>query len=155
MRHRVSRRPRAGEPAAGESPGNHPYAPVGAAGFSRYGFRDLVVRLLESMKDASTTVDMRRLPELVCGFPRRPGEGPTQYPVACAPQAWAAGSVFMLLSAALGLTVDGCANEITLSRPILPPTVPVLRVSAALADWSETLKFESPTMERFWSVVQT
>ena len=79
-----------------------------AAGFSRYGFRDLVVRLLEGMKDASVAVEMRRLPELICGFPRRPGEGPTQYPVACAPQAWAAGSVFMLLSAALGLSVDGC-----------------------------------------------
>ena len=105
-----------------------------AAGFSRYGFRDLVVRLLESMKDASTAVDMRRLPELVCGFPRRPGEGPTQYPVACAPQAWAAGAVFMLLSAALGLSVDGCANEITLSRPILPLTVPVLRVTGLPVD---------------------
>jgi glycogen debranching enzyme len=106
----------------------HDNAMIGA-GFSRYGFRDLVVRLLEGMKEASMAVDMRRLPELICGFPRRPGEGPTQYPVACAPQAWAAGSVFMLLSAALGLTVDGCANEITLSRPILPPTVPVLRVT--------------------------
>ena len=105
-----------------------------AAGFSRYGFRDLVVRLLEGMKEASMAVDMRRLPELICGFPRRPGEGPTQYPVACAPQAWAAGSVFMLLSAALGLTVDGCTNEITLSRPILPPTVPVLRVTGLPVD---------------------
>ena len=100
-----------------------------AAGFSRYGFRDLVVRLLEGMKDASVAVDMRRLPELICGFPRRPGEGPTQYPVACAPQAWASGAVFMLLSAALGLSVDGCANEITLSRPVLPATVPLLRVT--------------------------
>jgi len=72
---------------------------------------------------------MRRLPELICGFPRRPGEGPTQYPVACAPQAWASGAVFMLLSAALGLSVDGCANEIALSRPVLPSSVPTLRLT--------------------------
>jgi glycogen debranching enzyme len=100
-----------------------------AAGFARYGFRDLVLRLVDGMKDASVAVEMRRLPELVCGFPRRPGEGPTQYPVACAPQAWAAGAVFMLLSAALGLSVDGCTNEITMSRPVMPGSVPVLRVT--------------------------
>ena len=96
-----------------------------AAGFARYGFRDLVVRLLDGMLDASVAVDLRRLPELFCGFPRRPGEGPTLYPVACAPQAWAAGAVFMLLAAALGLSVDGRTNEITLSRPVLPASVPI------------------------------
>jgi glycogen debranching enzyme len=105
-----------------------------AAGFARYGFRDLVVRLLEGMKDASVAVEMRRLPELICGFPRRPGEGPTQYPVACAPQAWAAGSVFMLLGAALGLSVDACAKQITLSRPVLPPSIPLLRVTGLPVD---------------------
>ena len=72
---------------------------------------------------------MRRLPELICGFPRRPGEGPTQYPVACAPQSWAAGSVFMLLSASLGLSVDGCNNEVALTRPVLPPSIPILRLT--------------------------
>ena len=74
-------------------------------------------------------VEMRRLPELICGFPRRPGEGPTQYPVACAPQAWAAGSVFMLLSAALGLSVDGCNEQVTLARPVLPASIPTLRLT--------------------------
>src|SRR4029079_15769355 len=68
------------------------------------------------------------------GFSRRPGEGPTQYPVACAPQAWAAGSVFMLLSAALGRAVDGCAYEITMSRPVLPASIPVLRVTGLPVD---------------------
>jgi glycogen debranching enzyme len=101
-----------------------------ADGFSRYGFRDLVVRLFEAMKDASVAVDMRRLPELICGFPRRPGEGPTQYPVACAPQAWASGAVFMLLSAALGLSIDGCSGEVTMSRPVLPASIPILRLTS-------------------------
>ena len=100
-----------------------------AAGFARYGFRDLVVRVLDGMKDASVAVDMRRLPELICGFSRRPGEGPTQYPVACAPQAWASGAVFMLLGAALGLSVDGRTNDVTLTRPVMPASVPILRVT--------------------------
>jgi len=100
-----------------------------AEGFSRYGFRDLVVRMFDAMREASVAVDMRRLPELICGFPRRAGEGPTQYPVACAPQAWAAGAVFMLLSAALGLSVDGRAGEITMWRPALPASVPSLRLT--------------------------
>ena len=48
------------------------------------------------MFDASLFVDLHRMPELFCGFRRRPGEGPTLYPVACSPQAWAAGAVFHL-----------------------------------------------------------
>jgi glycogen debranching enzyme len=100
-----------------------------ASGCARYGFRDSVVRLFEGMREASVFVDLHRLPELTCGFPRRPGEGPTLYPVACAPQAWASGAVFMLLSAALGLSIDGHAGELTFLRPILPPSVPSLRIT--------------------------
>jgi len=100
-----------------------------AAGCARYGFRDTVIRLFEGMREASVFVDLHRLPELTCGFPRRPGEGPTLYPVACAPQAWAAGAVFMLLSSALGLSIDGNARELTFLRPVLPPSVPSLRIT--------------------------
>ena len=55
--------------------------------------------VLAGMMDASIFFDLHRLPELFCGFPRRPGESPTLYPVACAPQAWASGAVFLLLEA--------------------------------------------------------
>ena len=61
-----------------------------------------------------------RLPELFCGFARRPGEPPIAYPVACLPQAWAAGSVFMMLQACLGLAVDGWSQQIHVDRPRLP-----------------------------------
>jgi glycogen debranching enzyme len=61
------------------------------------------------------------LPELFCGFARRPGEGPTLYPVACAPQAWAAGAPFMLLSAALGLHVLGGESRVRFDHAVLPP----------------------------------
>ena len=65
-------------------------------------------------------MDLRRLPELFCGFQRRRGRGPTLYPVACSPQAWASGTPFALLQACLGLEFDNDANEIRLRNPRLP-----------------------------------
>ncbi len=100
-----------------------------AAGFANYGFDDLALRLFEAMLGASEMVDLRRLPELFCGFSRRPGEGPTLYPVACAPQAWASGSVFMLLGAALGITIDGARGEVSLIHPVLPAAIGDLRIT--------------------------
>jgi glycogen debranching enzyme len=100
-----------------------------AAGFARYGFRKAALRLFDGFLAASLFLDMRRLPELFCGFTRRPGEGPTLYPVACAPQAWASGAVFMLLEAALGLSIDGRRGEISFAHPVLPSSVSTLRIS--------------------------
>jgi glycogen debranching enzyme len=100
-----------------------------AAGFARYGFRDQVVRVMEGMLGASLFVDLHRLPELFCGFRRRAGEGPTLYPVACAPQAWACGSVFMLLAAALGLTLDAQKKEISFTHPALPEGLGEIRIT--------------------------
>src|SRR5262249_4754465 len=68
-----------------------------AAGFSRYGFDDLVAAPFSGLFEASSTMDGHRLPELFCGFHRRGGEGPTLYPVACSPQAWSSGVVFALI----------------------------------------------------------
>jgi glycogen debranching enzyme len=100
-----------------------------AAGFASYGFDDLGLRLFESMLGASEMVDLHRLPELFCGFARRPGEGPTLYPVACAPQAWASAAVFLLLGSALGITIDGARGEVSLIHPVLPPAVGDLRIT--------------------------
>ena len=97
----------------------HDNALIGA-GLGRYGFRDGALKILAGLFDVSLFVDQHRLPELFCGFDRRPGEGPTLYPVACSPQAWAAGSVFMLLAAALGLTVDGSRKHVRIVRPLMP-----------------------------------
>ncbi len=91
-----------------------------ADGMARYGLKDAVMRILGGMFDAGTYLDLYRLPELFCGFLRRPGEGPTQYPVACAPQAWSAASVFLLLRACLGLEVNAVRGEIAFDYPILP-----------------------------------
>ena len=65
-------------------------------------------------------MEMRRLPELFCGFQRRRGRGPTLYPVACSPQAWASGAPFLMLQACLGLEFDPDHHEIRLRRPWLP-----------------------------------
>ncbi|MFC4727663.1 glycogen debranching N-terminal domain-containing protein [Coralloluteibacterium thermophilus] len=93
-----------------------------AAGLARYGARDAALRLLEETFEAAVHFGMR-LPELFCGFPRAPGEPPIAYPVACLPQAWAAGSVFLLLQAALGVHVDAAAGEVVVDRPLLPAGV--------------------------------
>jgi glycogen debranching enzyme len=92
---------------------------LAAAGIARYGDRSAIVRLLSQMFEAAVHFEMG-LPELFCGFHRRPGEAPIAYPVASLPQAWSAGSVFMLLQACLGLSIDGWKREILIDQPKLP-----------------------------------
>jgi glycogen debranching enzyme len=90
-----------------------------AAGMALYGNKRAAARLLSLLFRASTHFDMR-LPELYCGFQRRTGEPPVGYPVACLPQAWSSGAVFMLLCACLGVTIDGFSGVIHVNRPELP-----------------------------------
>jgi glycogen debranching enzyme len=75
-------------------------------GFGRYGLRREAARLLGGLVEAATYIDLRRLPELFCGFPRRRGQGPTFYPVACVPQAWSAAAMLALVQASLGIGFD-------------------------------------------------
>jgi glycogen debranching enzyme len=100
-----------------------------AYGLSRYGLRNPALKIFSSMFDASLFIDLHRMPELFCGFPRRPGEGPTTYPVACAPQSWAAASVFLLLQACLGLSIRGQPPLISFSYPLLPPFLEEVRIT--------------------------
>ncbi|MFY9672873.1 MAG: amylo-alpha-1,6-glucosidase [Terriglobales bacterium] len=97
-----------------------------ASGMARYGFRDFAGRILMGLLDVSKTVDLHRLPELFCGVDRRPGEGPVLYPVACSPQAWAAGAVLMLIEACLGISIDVQKKRLVLNRPFLPEGIPQL-----------------------------
>ena len=99
-----------------------------AAGFARYGFADLVAVPFTGVFDASVTMDGHRLPELFCGFHRRAGEGPTLYPVACSPQAWASGVVFDLIQSALRLSLDFDSRQLSIHRATLPPFVTWLRL---------------------------
>jgi glycogen debranching enzyme len=90
-----------------------------ALGMSHYGERDGVVQLTAALFETAANFEMR-LPELFCGFPRQAGEPPVAYPVACLPQAWAAGSVFMMLQACLGVTVDALKGSVSIVDPHLP-----------------------------------
>lgn len=91
-----------------------------AVGFARYGHKSAANRVFQGLFDAASYMDLRRLPELFCGFQRGRQRGPTLYPVACSPQAWAAGTPLMLLQASLGLEFDHDRNEILLRQPRLP-----------------------------------
>jgi glycogen debranching enzyme len=91
-----------------------------ALGLARYGFNDAVQRVMTGLIDAATALDLRRLPELFCGFERRRRPAPTLYPVACAPQAWSSATVFALLQAVLGLSLDMATRTISFERPRLP-----------------------------------
>lgn len=93
---------------------------LAATGLARYGMADRAQKILGGMFDAALAVDLNRLPELFCGFPRQAGQGPTLYPVACIPQAWAAGSAFLLLEAVLGLQLSATPPAILFHRPVLP-----------------------------------
>ncbi|MGV8083791.1 MAG: glycogen debranching N-terminal domain-containing protein [Coriobacteriia bacterium] len=92
-----------------------------AAGLSRYGLNRLAANVMQGLFDTSVFFDAHRLPELFCGFPRQPDEPPTHWPVACSPQAWAAGSVFLCLQACLGLHLTSAETTVSFSDPVLPP----------------------------------
>ncbi|MGY0715096.1 amylo-alpha-1,6-glucosidase [Azospirillum argentinense] len=100
-----------------------------ALGLARYGFKEPVLRLFGGLFDASLYMELRRLPELFCGFSRRPGKGPTLYPVACAPQAWASATLFALLQASLGIAFDPAGGEIRFDNPRLPLFLDAVQLS--------------------------
>ena len=91
-----------------------------ALGLARMGLRAEAVRLFEALHAAATAMDLHRLPELFCGFHRRPGQGPTSYPVACTPQAWASAAIPGLVQACLGLTFDPADQAVRFAYPALP-----------------------------------
>jgi glycogen debranching enzyme len=114
-----------------------------ACGLARYGFKKHAGKLLLALMDVSDTMELHRLPELFCGLERRQEEGPTLYPVACAPQAWAAAAPFLIIQACLGLTVHGAQNRVVFERPCLPEGIPHLSIRGLrVGDSSVDLHFE-------------
>jgi glycogen debranching enzyme len=112
---------------------------IAAAGLKRYGFQEEANRLVGHVFEAAQFFPEFRLPELFCGFDRGTAPMPVPYPVACSPQAWSAGAVFMFLQTMLGLRPHGDANELELLRPNLPDwlgkvTVTDLRIGEASVD---------------------
>jgi glycogen debranching enzyme len=113
-----------------------------AMGLARYNLRAPLLQLMTGMFGASQFLDLRRLPELFCGFTRRQGEGPTIYPVACLPQAWSSATVFALLGAMLGISFNPENCQIRFTRPIMPPWLDAITLQGlALCDASVDLEF--------------
>jgi glycogen debranching enzyme len=110
-----------------------------AAGFKRYGRHEDANRLVGRMFEAAQHFADFRLPELFCGFDRDHSPVPVPYPVACSPQAWAAGSLFLFLETMLGLRPHADRRELELARPELPDwlqkvTLTNLRVGEGTVD---------------------
>jgi glycogen debranching enzyme len=99
-----------------------------AHGLARYGLGEAALRIWTGLFEAGLYFDLHRLPELFCGFPQQPGEGPILYPVACSPQAWSAGAVFLLFQACLGLEINGPEAHVQFTRPRLPASVGEVRI---------------------------
>jgi len=117
----VNRRERRYNPASyhNGSVWPHDNALIGL-GLARYGHCSEALVLASALFDAASHMHLRRLPELFCGFERKRGKAPTLYPVACAPQAWAAVAPYALLQACLGIEVDCGAAKLRLRKPRLP-----------------------------------
>jgi glycogen debranching enzyme len=114
-----------------------------AAGFRRYGFDEAAMSVFTGVMRAAMHFEHYRLPELFAGFPEREFDVPVRYPVACHPQAWAAGSVPYMLETSLGLVPEAFERRLRVVRPQLPDFVYWLemydlRVGGASAD----LRFE-------------
>lgn len=112
-----------------------------AAGMASYGFKQGALKILSGLFDATLFLDLHRLPELMCGFSRRAGEGPTLYPVACNPQTWSSVALFLLLQSCLGLRIEAPRARLSFSQPVLPPflehiQIKNLRIGEAEVDLS-------------------
>ena len=116
-----------------------------AMGFKNYGFAKEAAMIARDISEAASYFVFYRLPELYAGTKREPGAFPVQYLGANVPQAWAAGSVFHLVRAILGLNGDAYKKTLYVD-PILPHWLPDitlhdLRVGASkvtLRFWTES-----------------
>lgn len=96
-----------------------------AEGFKRYGFGDEAGRIAKDICDAGGYFALNQLPELYAGLQRTEASFPVQHIGANVPQAWAAGSIFSLLYAMLGLQPDAPMRRLYVD-PVLPPWIDTL-----------------------------
>jgi glycogen debranching enzyme len=114
-----------------------------AYGALRRANKQLPLQVLSGLLDLSQNVNLHRLPELICGFSRRTGKGPTLYPVACSPQAWAAGAVFLALQSCLGFEVCAKTQRVFLYHSALPESLEHVQIrNVCVGDARVDLAFE-------------
>ncbi|HEU4493941.1 MAG TPA: glycogen debranching N-terminal domain-containing protein [Rubrobacteraceae bacterium] len=100
-------------------------------GLRRYGFREEANRIAAALLDAAPHFDYR-LPEVFAGYSRDEVDRPVEYPLSCSPQAWAAGTVPLLVRAMLGAEPDPHKREL-LAVPFLPERIEELRLEGVPA----------------------
>jgi glycogen debranching enzyme len=116
---------------------------MAAFGLRKYGFDDDFTRIFEALLEAASNSEAYRLPELFAGFSRTQFETPVPYPVACQPQAWAAGAIPYLATAGLGLVPDALRRRLRVRRPSLPTWLSRVEVRGLrVADARVDLLFE-------------
>jgi glycogen debranching enzyme len=114
-----------------------------AAGFRRYGFDEEAHRILVGIAEAAMHFTEYRLPEVFSGFARDEYPEPVHFPVACHPQAWAAGSILYLLQVILGLVPEAFEHRLRIVRPMLPTFVDRLEMqNLTVGDARTALRFE-------------
>jgi glycogen debranching enzyme len=89
-------------------------------GLQRYGLSDAANQVFTGIMQAAARFEHFRLPEVFAGYDRALASRPVKYPVACNPQAWAAGAVPVMLSSVLGLQPDGFERRLRVRHPQLP-----------------------------------
>ncbi|MGB8771446.1 MAG: hypothetical protein WCC92_17650 [Candidatus Korobacteraceae bacterium] len=99
-----------------------------AHGMALNEMRDGALRILTSLYQAAANFRDYRLPELFCGVKRREFDEPVHYPVACSPQAWASGAMFLMLSSVLGIRASAPRKELNIINPRLPDWLDHLHV---------------------------
>lgn len=100
-----------------------------AYGLAKYGHIEEALKIMNGLFEASKYIDLQRMPELFCGFDHRQNEGPTAYPVACSPQAWAVGVVFLLLQSSLQLEINAVDKILSFNKPRLPEFLKQLTIT--------------------------
>ncbi|MDK2821603.1 MAG: hypothetical protein PWP31_1568 [Clostridia bacterium] len=124
-----------------------------------YGFRKMgevtsLQRLVEAFFESTAFFNHMRLPELFCGFTRRGKIGPVKYPIACDPQAWAIGSIFLMLRALLGIECQN--NEIHVRNPYLPSFLQTLKLeNIKVGDGRAALEFTRKSDKTYCGVIGT
>ncbi|GAC1595719.1 MAG: glycogen debranching N-terminal domain-containing protein [Myxococcales bacterium] len=100
-----------------------------AMGLSNYGMQKQAVQIMTGLCESARQFRHNRLPELFCGMARDGNDLPVSYPVACSPQAWASGALFLLVRACLGLYPDAQRKTLKIVNPELPPWMHELTLS--------------------------
>jgi glycogen debranching enzyme len=112
-------------------------------GLKRYGFGEDTARIFTALCEAAVHFPDSRLPEVFAGYDRKEFAAPVQYPLACNPQAWAAGALPALLWGMLGLEPDAFTHTLRVVRPHLPAWLPWVEIHGLrLADATVDLRWE-------------